>query len=65
MINFVPIISIADNLIAKSLKTINFHGSLNNHMEVLDKIVYITEAFINQIELFKKIMKKSIFNQYM
>ena len=36
---------LADNLMAVSLKTINFDGSMNGHLQVIVKIINITKAF--------------------
>lgn len=36
---------LADNVISKSLKTINLAGTMGQHLPVLVKIIYIIDAF--------------------
>lgn len=44
---------LAYNLIAKSLKTVNLNGSMNLHTDSFQKIICLTEGFMNEIKNLK------------
>jgi hypothetical protein len=47
-------LTLADNLICKSLKTIGWKGSMSQHLPVLVKMFYIIEAAKVEIKLIKE-----------
>jgi hypothetical protein len=59
------IMVLADHLIARSLKTIDVEGSMGQHLPVLVKIMYITEAFIVEQKRLSQIMKRGTFRVFM
>jgi len=50
-------LSFANQLMVKSLKTININGSFGQHLPVLVKVFYINEAYKNEAVLLKKEME--------
>jgi hypothetical protein len=56
-------LTLADNLICKSLKTIDWKGSMGQHLPVLVKMYYIIEAAKAEIKLIKERIVKEKCNQ--
>lgn len=49
---------LADNVLSKSCKTLASSGSLNAHLPVIVKVIYITDAYENRIKELKAKMKE-------